>query len=127
MSSKIRFAEDIEPDTPPDDRVWLWYDSTDHIFKYKLDDGSVHNLIVPGQTFFAEAAYTITPTDISNKYITLTYSPTVPAQVSFLMQNNPVKLFSVDFTVSGNQVQWTGLGLDGLILAGDVVVVQYWM
>ena len=37
-----RFKEDAEPGTPPTGHVYWWFDSTDEVLKYKLDDASVH-------------------------------------------------------------------------------------
>ena len=37
--SKIRFGAIPQPETPPANRVFLWYDEDDQIFKIKRDDG----------------------------------------------------------------------------------------
>lgn len=44
-SSKIRFAAITAPETPPADRVWMWYDQDDQIFKVMRDDGVAEPLV----------------------------------------------------------------------------------
>ena len=44
-SSKIRFAAITAPETPPADRVWMWYDQDDQIFKVMRDDGIAEPLV----------------------------------------------------------------------------------
>ena len=43
--SKIRFNAIPEPVTPAANRVWLWYDEDDQIFKIKRDDGIAQPLV----------------------------------------------------------------------------------
>lgn len=43
--SKIRFLAITQPDTPPANKVWLWYDETDQIFKIMRDDGIAQPLV----------------------------------------------------------------------------------
>lgn len=43
--SKIRFVAIPEPVTPAANRVWLWYDEDDQIFKIKRDDGIAQPLV----------------------------------------------------------------------------------
>lgn len=43
--SKIRFNAVMEPETPAANRIYLWYDETDQIFKIKRDDGIAEPLV----------------------------------------------------------------------------------
>jgi hypothetical protein len=43
--SKIRFNAIQEPVTPAANRVWLWYDEDDQIFKIKRDNGIAEPLV----------------------------------------------------------------------------------
>lgn len=43
--SKIRFNAVAEPETPAANRIYLWYDEDDQIFKIKRDDGIAQPLI----------------------------------------------------------------------------------
>lgn len=69
--------------------------------------------------------FTLTPTDISNKFITLTTAPTDPAKTVVLVIGGDAQEYAVDFTLSGTQLSWSSLGLDGVLVSGDRVVVQF--
>lgn len=43
--SKIRFNAVAEPETPAANRIYLWYDEDDQIFKIKRDDGIAQPLV----------------------------------------------------------------------------------
>jgi hypothetical protein len=43
--SKIRFSETQEPETPAQDRVYMWFDENEKIFKKKTDDGIATRLV----------------------------------------------------------------------------------
>lgn len=43
--SKIRFLAVTAPETPPANRVYLWYDEDEQIFKIKRDDGIAEPLV----------------------------------------------------------------------------------
>lgn len=69
--------------------------------------------------------FTLTGTDITNGYVTLTGSPTVPASTALTVIGGPMQDYGADFTVTGSQLSWTGLFLDGVLVAGDKLVVQF--
>lgn len=69
--------------------------------------------------------YTLNGTDISNKFVTLSTTPTTANLTCLTVIGGIEQDYSVDFTVSGTQLSWSGLGLDGVLVSGDKLVVTY--
>lgn len=69
--------------------------------------------------------YTLTPTDISNKYITLPAVPATTGLTQLTVIGGPLQSYGTDFTVSGTQLGWSSLFLDGVLTSGDKLVVTY--
>lgn len=69
--------------------------------------------------------HTLSGGEITAKQITLSGTPTVANKaVLDVIQGGP-QAYTADFTVSGNVLGWSGLGLDGVLVAGDVLRIQY--
>ncbi len=69
--------------------------------------------------------FTLSGTDITNKFVTLSHTPATAAKVILLVENAPNMFFGVDFTVTGTQLGWSGLALDGILSSGDNLTVPY--
>lgn len=69
--------------------------------------------------------FTLSPTDISNKFVTLSSSPATPSATILDVIGGVAQDYSVDFTVSGTTLSWSGLGLDGILSSGDKLIVQF--
>jgi hypothetical protein len=69
--------------------------------------------------------FTLNGTDISNKSITLSMTPSTPNETILLVAQAPNMFYGVDFTVSTNQLSWSGLALDGILSSGDNLTVSY--
>ncbi len=69
--------------------------------------------------------YTLTGTDISNKFITLPATPTQPTNTLLTVIGGPAQDYGVDYTVTTNQLGWNGLTLDGVLVTGDKLQVLY--
>ena len=69
--------------------------------------------------------YTLTPTDISNKYITLPAVPATTGLTQLTVIGGPLQSYGTDFIVSGTQLNWSSLFLDGVLTSGDKLVVTY--
>lgn len=68
---------------------------------------------------------TLSNTDISNKFVTLTEAPTVPTNTILNVIGGPAQEYGVDFTVTNVTLSWSGLALDGVLSSGDVLIVQF--
>lgn len=69
--------------------------------------------------------FTLTPTDISNGFVTLSQAPTVPTSTALTVIDGPLQDYGADFTVSGSTVSWSGLFLDGVLVSGDQLIIQF--
>jgi hypothetical protein len=67
----------------------------------------------------------ITAGDVTAKAFTLPSSPSTPTHVFADVVGGSTLEYGTDFEVSGNQFEWDGLTLDGLISINDVLRVQY--
>jgi hypothetical protein len=71
--------------------------------------------------------FTLNSTNITNKFITLSGTPATPNETILLVAQAPNMFYGVDFTVSGNQLSWSGLALDGILSSSpaDNLTVTY--
>lgn len=66
---------------------------------------------------------TLTSTDITNKYVTLSRTPVTPTEVS--MTTDTPQDYDTDYYVEGKTLKWDGKLLDGFLEAGDEMQVIY--
>lgn len=91
-------------------------------------DGSTLGGFDVGSKFVASPVLlhiTLTPTDITNKSITLPSAPAYPSSVSFLPDGGPHQRYGVDYSVSGSILSWDGLGLENFLESGETITVTY--
>jgi hypothetical protein len=69
--------------------------------------------------------YTVTSTDITNGYMTLSGTPAVAASTLLDVIGGSAQAYTTDYTVSGAQLTWTGT-LASTIASGDVLRIVYW-
>ena len=68
---------------------------------------------------------TLNSTDITNKYVTLSTTPTSVSSVLLEVIGGISQDYLADFSVSGSTLTWNGLGLDGILAVGDKLIVQF--
>lgn len=68
---------------------------------------------------------TLTSTEITNKQIALASTPRVNTAVELTPQGGCEQIYGSDFSVSGSTLTWNALGLDGILEAGDTVIISY--
>lgn len=72
---------------------------------------------------------TLVAGDITNKYIVLSEAPADKPQTQLTVIGGPEQEYSVDFEVTTDnadrRLSWNGLGLDGILIAGDRIIVNY--
>lgn len=68
---------------------------------------------------------TIDSNDISNKYTVLSHTPYAVTEVALDIIGGCAQIYDTDYTVSGTQMSWDGLNLDGIIEANDKVRAFY--
>lgn len=70
---------------------------------------------------------TITAGEVTAKQITLLNTPAVPTEVQVDLRNGIAQFYSDDFIVTGNILDWSGRGLDGVVIAGTKMRVIYYI
>lgn len=78
-----------------------------------------------GSTDVAVEYHTLSAPEIAAKQFTLADTPETASEVLIDLIGGSSQIFAVDFTVSGSVVDWTGLALDGQVIAGDILRVVY--
>lgn len=66
---------------------------------------------------------TLTPTDISNGYVMIPVTPNSPTETVIQYEGAPGQIYGTDFTVSGDQLTFTGLAAQ--IASGDIITILY--
>jgi hypothetical protein len=72
--------------------------------------------------------FTLSSTDITNQYVTLSSIPDTPADTVLTVIGGPMQSYGTDYTVSGSILGFTnGLAAGGgsALVSGDMLVVQY--
>lgn len=75
-------------------------------------------------TFLAEV-FTLDATQIANKQVVVATAPTTSSSTVMIIRGAPGQAFSVDFTVTGSNISWSGTSLDGLLEIGDVITILH--
>src|SRR5574343_28593 len=68
---------------------------------------------------------TITPTEVTNKKLVLAGTPNAPSVVLVDHIGGTSQEFGVDYTIVGNELQWNGYALDGVIVSGYKLRIHY--
>lgn len=89
-----------------------------------LTKGTPTVVAVPTGTFNVEYR-TLSGGEITAKELTLVATPGTALKVVVDLISGCAQIYGTDFSVSGNILTWNGLGLDGVLITGDVLRVQY--
>lgn len=93
------------------------------VYSYYLTQGNPSLPLMSGEL---RAEYrTVTLAEEAAKALVLIALPSSPSEVILDVITGGPQFYGDDFTVSGSTLSWSGLGLDGLILAGDKVRITY--
>lgn len=95
-----------------------------NIYVFYLTEGQSIVVPTPSGTQFVEYI-PLDSTDITNKYIVLFDTPSTPINVMLDWCGQTAQIYSLDFSVTSNQLGWNGLGLDGVITAGQTLRIFY--
>lgn len=69
--------------------------------------------------------FTVTLAMLETKSVSLTNPPILSYNVTILPHGGPAQFINEDFIIDGLTLSWDGYGLDGLLEAGDRVIVSY--
>jgi hypothetical protein len=67
----------------------------------------------------------LTQQNIDDKEVTLNSTPMISESVQLTPSGGIPQVNGIDFSVVSNILSWDGLGLDGFLQAGDILLVQY--
>ena len=70
---------------------------------------------------------TLTNDHITNKRIILSVAPVSVNLTEFLPDGGILQRFGIDYTISGNILSWDALGLDGFLIEGDRITINYFV
>lgn len=68
---------------------------------------------------------TITSGEAAAKQLTLAAPPQTANFTVLEIAGAPSQFYGVDFSVTGNVLSWSGLGLDGILANGDQLTITY--
>jgi hypothetical protein len=91
-------------------------------------NGTIWSDIGGGSSSYLVNEFTLSPTDISNGYVTLSSAPAIAADTVLTVIGGPMQSYGVDFTVSGAQLTFiNSLAFGGVsaLVSGDMLVIQY--
>jgi hypothetical protein len=114
------------PSSAPDGSLAVAID-TDMLYTFNAS-GSTWVLIGPSSgpgSGYIVNEFTLSSTDISNKFVTLTASPTNPSLSVLEVIGGPTQRYGSDYSISGSTLTWSGLFLDGVLEAGDQLIIQF--
>lgn len=117
--------------TVPGDNWTLVRKSDDKVYTYDADEAGAFKWMYKGGITQSEAniteEFTLAAGDITAKKVTLTYTPVNGSYVKLDVVGGCAQDNGADFSanVGTKEVSWSGLGLDGILAAGDVLRISY--
>lgn len=124
--ARIRLATIPTTTTPASGEISIYAKADTNL--YLKDPTGLERLIIDS-TCAAEPLkveyFTLTLGDIIAGQVTLTDTPIHANRVLLTPYEGVPSFYGLDFTVAGNVLSWTGLGLDGLLEPGDILQVIY--
>lgn len=121
----IRLVSGEAAGTPPAGCVHIYSKANKKLY-YKDDTGTEYELgTVQGDSNLQVEYVTLDATAITNKEITLAFTPSEPTLVTWDIISGSAQVYSEDFTVTGNKLSWSGKPLDGLLDVGDSCRITY--
>ena len=125
--AKIRITEAGSETAPAVGQLAL-YAKTDHNL-YLITPAGVERKIfddsMPGIGAYDVEQFTLTAMQVGTAQITLATPPAFPTKTLLQVDGAGPSFYGVDFTVTGSTLSWSGLRLEGLLEAGDLIQVVY--
>jgi hypothetical protein len=100
------------------------YDTDESIF-YVGDGTTLGGFLIGHNTGSIIKRIELNQQDIFNKFVTISPAPLVSSSVLLTPEGGIPQTYGVDYIISGTQLKWDGLGLDGFLDITDVLIIQY--
>ena len=103
-------------------------DGGSHTIQIKVGSGVVRDtngLSLTGLTSVVIEDHVVTTSDMTSKSITLSQSTSDPNKVALTVYGGLPQNIGTDYTGTSTMVTWNGMGLDGVIAAGEEVRLVY--
>lgn len=91
---------------------------------YYLSGGATSTTVTYEDTNNVEY-YTILPANITSKSLTLNFTPVVGAKIMVDVIGGTTQEYGDDFIITGNVLDWNGLGMELILETNDSIRVQY--
>lgn len=91
-----------------------------------IDEDALPPVYVGSGAAIARDTWTLTAQNIADKYVALTYQPDRKL-LQLSIENGAPQNYGPDFLVTGDprRLSWDSLGLDGILAAGDKLLLEY--
>ncbi len=120
--ARIRLATIPTSDTPPVGQVSI-YAKSDLKLYLRDETGAEYQLLTsgtPGIGGYQVDYYVLSSDEVAAKEVTLSGTPTHPTRTLLdITDGGGSRIYSLDFTVSGDILSWDSLRLDGILEEGD--------
>ena len=102
----------------------MYYNTTSNTVRFY--NGTIWQDMSAGAGAYTVNVFTLSGGNMTDKFVTLTGTPTVPSGTILNIVGGVIQSYSTDFTVIGNQLSWSGLALDGILSINDKLIVQFY-
>jgi hypothetical protein len=121
----IRLVSGPAAGTPPAGCIHI-YSKGDKKLYYKDDTGTEYLLGTTQDINASEVEYvTLNATQITNAQITLANMPIDATKVTLDIISGSAQIYSVDYTVTGNVLSWSGKPPEAILEVGDSCRITY--
>jgi hypothetical protein len=121
----IRLVSGPSAGTPPAGCIHI-YSKDDKKLYYKDDTGTEYLLGTTQDINASEVEYvTLNATQITNAQITLANMPIDATKVTLDIISGSAQIYSVDYTVTGNVLSWSGKPPEAILEVGDSCRITY--
>jgi len=114
----------VIPDIADPETILVKVDSPGRLYEPR----ALSDIAGGGSEVFEAETFTLTDTDIANKYVTLSSTPLDTSEIEFNIRNAPYQYYGNDFKqdeMYQKRITWELLNLDGVLQVGDKITISY--